>query len=149
MIALFLFDTDHIGILQAQSSPELDRILARMAAHSPDDFFVSIISFHEQVSGWTAYLNRARTSDGVTRAYAMFERILEDLTTLQVLPFDDAASEVFESFRGQRIRVGTMDLRIAAIAIAKGMTVLSRNLSDFQRIPGLVLEDWTLESSAS
>ncbi|ETX07465.1 MAG: hypothetical protein ETSY2_11025 [Candidatus Entotheonella gemina] len=36
-----------------------------------------------------------------------------------------------------------MDLRIASIALSRNMTVLSRNLVDFMRVPGLRVEDWT------
>ena len=46
--------------------------------------------------------------------------------------------------RRQRIRIGTMDLRIAATALANGMTVLTRNIVDFGRVPNLTVEDWTL-----
>lgn len=60
-----------------------------------------------------------------------------------MLPFGSAAADVFEELRQKRIRIGTMDLRIAAITIAKGMTLLSRNLVDFERIPSLAVEDWT------
>jgi tRNA(fMet)-specific endonuclease VapC len=61
----------------------------------------------------------------------------------QVLPFDEAAADIFDDLRSQRIRIGTMDLRIASIALATGMTLLSRNLVDFQRVPNLNAEDWT------
>ncbi len=43
----------------------------------------------------------------------------------------------------ERVRIGTMDLRIASIALARGFTVLTRNLVDFERVPGLAVEDWT------
>ena len=49
-----------------------------------------------------------------------------------------------ERLKRQRIRVGTMDLRIAAIALANGMTVLTRNRADFGRVPNLNVEDWTI-----
>jgi tRNA(fMet)-specific endonuclease VapC len=42
-----------------------------------------------------------------------------------------------------KIRIGTMDLRIAAIALTHGATLLSRNLVDFKRVPELEVEDWT------
>lgn len=36
-----------------------------------------------------------------------------------------------------------MDLRIASVALANDMTVLTRNRVDFERIPNLTVEDWT------
>jgi tRNA(fMet)-specific endonuclease VapC len=140
---MFLLDTDHLGVIQRQAEPGFSRLQARIASHPPDVFFVSIISFHEQVAGWNVYLNRAKSSEGVVRGYRMFERILQDFASARVASFDDNAAKFFEQLRAQRIRVGTMDLRIAAIAMANDLTILSRNLSDFQRIPSLRAEDWT------
>ena len=48
----------------------------------------------------------------------------------------------FEQLQKQHIRIGTMDLKIAAIAIANNATLLSRNLKDFSKVPGLKVEDW-------
>ena len=74
--------------------------------------------------GWNAYLARAKDSGGVLRRYRQLEGILIDFSRSQVLPFGSAAADVFEELRQKRIRIGTMDLRVAAITIAKGMTLL-------------------------
>lgn len=71
------------------------------------------------------------------------EKILGDFSQARIAPFDDAAAGRFDSLRKQRVRLATMDLRIAAIALVGGFTLLSRNLVDFQKVPGLVVEDWT------
>ena len=60
-----------------------------------------------------------------------------------LLDTDDVAGSQFETLRRHRVRFGTMDLRIASIALARGFTVLTRNLVDFERVPGLAAEDWT------
>jgi tRNA(fMet)-specific endonuclease VapC len=62
-----------------------------------------------------------------------------------VLSFSEAAADIFEDLCKQKIRVATMDLRIGSIAIANRMTVLTRNTVDFQRIPNLSFEDWTVD----
>lgn len=140
---MFLLDTDHLGIVQRRSAPEHENLTQRMYQHSLEDFFVSIISFHEQVSGWNAYIRRARGEEGLVRGYAMFQEILTDFARMNVLPFDSRAAEVFAQLRKSGVRVGTMDLRIGSIALARDLTLLTRNTVDFERIPGLRMEDWT------
>lgn len=60
-----------------------------------------------------------------------------------MLPFDERAMDEFERLQQQRIRIGTNDLRIAAIAKANNVKLLSCNLRDFRQVPGLDVEDWT------
>jgi tRNA(fMet)-specific endonuclease VapC len=47
----------------------------------------------------------------------------------------------------KRVRVATMDLRIASIAISQHMTFITRNTVDYERIPGLIVQDWTIPIS--
>ena len=140
---MFLLDTDHIGIIQRRTQPEFGKLWERISRHPPHALYVPIISFHEQVLGWNAYLNRARGAAGIVRAYEMFEQILTDFAAVQVAPFDDAAAVQFDSLRARRVRIATMDLRIAAIAIARDLPLLTRNLADFRQVPTLRVEDWT------
>lgn len=140
---MFLMDTDHFGIFQQQSGQECARLVARMRARGYEGVFVPIISFHEQVTGWNAYLHQRRTPEQIIRAYGRLEAILLDFTKVDVIGFDALASDTFDALRGQRLRVGTMDLRIAAIALPRDWTVLTRNTVDFEKVPNLKIEDWT------
>jgi tRNA(fMet)-specific endonuclease VapC len=140
---MFLFDTDHLSIIQRRSQPEHARLVERMLRYTATEFFIPIISFHEQASGWSAFINRARDREAVIRGYQMFERLLSDFAEAQIISFDSAAADIFNSLRTQKVRIGTMDLRIAATALAGNLTLLSRNLVDFKQVPGLHVEDWT------
>jgi tRNA(fMet)-specific endonuclease VapC len=140
---MFILDTDHVGILQWQSEPEFSRLRTRIARHSETDFFVTIVSFHEQILGWSSYIANAKKIDGVVKAYGRLFKIIANFNAGQVLAFDDDGAIEFTRLRSQKIRVGTMDLRIASIALSRSMIVLSRNMSDFQKVPGLRVEDWT------
>ena len=140
---MYVLDTDHLGVLQRVSDPLYANLSRRIAQRSQSDYFVTIVPFHEQVLGWTAYIAKARKTEGAVRGYIRLNSILKDFSSSQVLLFDELAANIFDDLRRQRIRVGTMDLRIAAIALSKQMTVLSRNLVDFQRVPNLKVEDWT------
>jgi len=141
---MFLLDTDHITLYLLRSGPEYDRLRQRLTEHLDSPFYVSIVSFHEQVLGWNTYISRAGSQEGVVRGYSMYGQILKDYSRMQVLPFEARAASVFEALRTRRIRVPTMDLRIAATAIAHGFNLLSRDLGHFRQVPALDVEDWTL-----
>jgi len=67
---------------------------------------------------------------------------LSSLASWTVLPWDAAAVKQFENLRTKKIRVGTMDLKTAAIALAHGATLLTRNRVDFEHVPNLALDNW-------
>jgi tRNA(fMet)-specific endonuclease VapC len=72
----------------------------------------------------------------------MLENSRIDFSRFQVLPFDEPAAARCDALR-PHVRIGTMDLRIAATALSHSLTVLTRNTVDFARVPDLVVEDWS------
>jgi tRNA(fMet)-specific endonuclease VapC len=139
----FLLDTDHVSILQKQSGREYAALMARIAQVARGDLVFCVVSFHEQVLGCNTYIAQAKTSADVVRGYQMFDRVLSAFAAALVLPFETKASAVFDSLVAQRVRIATMDMRIASIALSRGLTLLTRNVRDFSRVPGPVIEDWT------
>jgi tRNA(fMet)-specific endonuclease VapC len=75
-------------------------------------------------------------------AYQELNVLVDYFACWNRLEFDERAAEKFDQLRGQKIRIGTMDLRIAAIALVHNATLLSANRKDFQQIPSLHVEDW-------
>jgi tRNA(fMet)-specific endonuclease VapC len=142
-----LLDTDHLSVLQWQEQPACDCLLARLDQIPADDIATSIVTFHEQIQGWQAYLSRARKPSQVVLAYAKLEAIWRWFLKMNVVSFSEEAQAQFATLRRQCPRLQTMDLRIASIALVTHSTLLSRNLRHFRQVSGLTVEDWTREES--
>ena len=76
------------------------------------------------------------------RPYQELLGLLEFFGRWTVLPFDEAAAACATRLRGDGVRIGTMDLKIASIALVRNALLLSANLRDFQQVPGLRVENW-------
>ena len=107
-----------------------------------DEVVVCIVSFEEQMRGWLAYIAQLRAVERQVAGYQRLERMLEFYCTTPLLPFNARAAEQFQRLWVTRIRIGTMDLKIAAIALANDAILLTRNLIDFSKVPALRVEDW-------
>ena len=139
-----LLDTDHISILHYRERPAAEILDSRLKQFADNEIKVSIVSFHEQMQGWLAYLGRAHKSREILKGFADLHNLLRDYASREIIPFAEPAMTEILSLKNQRIRIGTNDLRIAAIAKANRVKLLSRNLRDFRLVPGLDVEDWTV-----
>ncbi len=118
------------------------KLQMRLETVPSESLATTIVTYDEQMRGWLAEAARAATLERVVATYARLERNLELFRGARLLSFDQRAADEFRNLRRAGIRIGTMDLRIAAIALTHRGTVLTRNLSDFQRVPGLPAENW-------
>ncbi len=139
----YLLDTDHVSVLQRPDGKGFAELTRRIGEVGEDEIALCVVSLHEQTVGCHAYINRARSQADVTRGYAMLGRVLDAFVSAAVLSFDAAAAQSFDEFASRRLQVGTLDLRIAAVALSRGLILLTRNTSDFKRVPGLRIENWT------
>lgn len=140
----YLLDIDHISFLQRSHSNEFAKLTLRMSQYSIENFALSIVSFHEQIIGCHNLINSAKINTDILRGYSLLSEILKTFTIAPILPFDAKAILIFQQMREQKIRVATMDLRIASIALSHNLILLTRNTKDFIKIPNLVMEDWTI-----
>ncbi|MDJ0735453.1 MAG: type II toxin-antitoxin system VapC family toxin [Nostocaceae cyanobacterium] len=70
-------------------------------------------------------------------------RLIRDFKVLPLISFDADAAKVLAQLQSQRIQLGKMDARIAAIALSRGLVLLTRNRRDFNKVTKLVIEDCT------
>jgi len=96
----------------------------------------------EQFRGWLAQIHRQHDPYEQIATYQRLQRRIAFFAEWNVLPWDANAADILQRLRRQRIRIGTMDLKIASIALAHDAMLLSRNLRDFHQVPGLRVEDW-------
>jgi tRNA(fMet)-specific endonuclease VapC len=76
----------------------------------------------------------------------LLQKIDDLLDDVHVLDFDPACAERFGKVRGALLRQGvsvpTADLMIGAVALVHDLTLVTNNMADFHKIPGLRLDDW-------
>jgi tRNA(fMet)-specific endonuclease VapC len=140
----YLLDTDHLSILQRKAGPEYLRLATWITQFTALDFACCVVSLHEQLLGAHAFLDQAKNTGGLIRGYELMERLPRDYLTFDLLPFDTPSAAIYDRLLAQNLRIGTMDWRLAAIALSRNLIVLTRNLRDFGRVPGLSVEDRTL-----
>ena len=142
---MVVLDTDHMSVLERRDQPEAVALRARLAPLPSAEVVTTIISYEEQMRGWMAYLAQTRSVAQQVAAYRRLLQHLDNYRWIPVLAFDEAAAVVFQRLRRARLRIGTMDVKIAAIVLSREAILLSRNLADFRQVPDLQTEDWTVE----
>lgn len=137
---MLVLDTDHLSELEV-SSPAGLRLLARLDK-AGEDAFITAVTCEEQLRGWLAEIRRHTKPRRQIAAYARLIRTVESHARWPILLLDEDSAAVFESLEKKRVRIGTNDLKIAAITLAHDATLLTRNLADFTQVPGLKSENW-------
>lgn len=138
---MYVLDTDHMSILERGGAPAVT-LTMKLSALADSEIATTIISYEEQCRGWLAKTAREKDA-ALIRAYVQLGQHLEIYASMTVLPYDERAHAIFQSLQKQKIRIGTQDLKIAAIALANDATLLTRNLADFRKVPDLKTEDWS------
>jgi tRNA(fMet)-specific endonuclease VapC len=136
----YLLDTDHLTLYQ-MGHPQL---LQNIARHLADSLAISVISVEEQLSGWQRSLRQAKDDHRREQVYRRMALTVEALSGWQVLPLSQAVLHRHAQLLRQRLNVSSNDLKIAATALEERAIVVTRNLRDFGRVPGLVCENWTV-----
>lgn len=130
---MYLLDTNTCIYFLKNSFPTLTQ---KLLDTDPSELFISSITVFELAYG----AEKSKWGEKTRQKLAMF------LAPFTILPFDSEDAMVAGRIRGaleqHGMPIGPYDVQIAAQALAKGLTVLTHNMKEFQRVPDLRVEDW-------
>jgi tRNA(fMet)-specific endonuclease VapC len=139
-MAIYVLDTDTVTWQQAGRRS----ILHRLEKLPQNAVFTTVITLREQVRGRLTAVDQAEERGALVEAYARLQITFDYFRQVNVLPFSLDALEHLHRLREQRVRIGTQDLRIAAISLSINGILVTSNRRDFDKVPGLAIEDWNL-----
>lgn len=140
---MILLDTDHLTVLKYPNSERSARLSERLRLRILEEVVaISIVSIEEQMRGWLAAIAKERLVRRQVFGYAELAGLFDYFRGFTIVLFDERAAEQFDNLRTRKIRLGTMDLKIAAIALVNHALLLSANRRDFEQVPGLRVENW-------
>jgi tRNA(fMet)-specific endonuclease VapC len=134
---VYCFDTDVLSAVLRRDPPL--RLIRRLASVPAEQQFTTAITLGELLYGADKRAS-PRLSDRV-----------RDLvrSLVGILPFDETAAERYGPLRADLERAGRPldepDLRIASIALANDLTLVTANVRHFSRVPELAVENWLAE----
>lgn len=108
----------------------MGELVRQQIAECDEEVVTTIISAEEIMRGWLAEIHRAKSPQRQIASYHRLGELFDDFAAMTVLPFNEDAANVLSSLRAARVRVGTLDVKIAAIAIANGQ--LARGLNSLE-----------------
>lgn len=136
---LYILDTDTLQLFEDKHP----HVVAHVQMIAPENLAVSVISVEEQLSGWYTQLRQAKRPDRLAWAYRHLAATVRFLSRVQIIDFDEAAIRRFDQVKKRKIKIGTNDLRIAATDLEQDAILVTRNLRDFRKVPGLRIDDWS------
>lgn len=139
----YILDTDCVSLI-LYNHPQL---IANAAKHQ---VAITIVTVQELFNGWISRINEPSQVHNLPALYSKLWTTVKYLQTIEVLNFTPEADTCLKKLlidnpplRKNRLQ---KDMRIAAIALSVGATVVTRNQRDFGQVPGLSMEDWTLSN---
>lgn len=143
-----MLDTDHLSLIQR----EYPNVKQRLDEIDPANLAITVVTLEEQMKGWLNVINKYNDqpsqSEKLILAYKGLRDGVEYLNKLNWLDFNQLAHDFYKELIRQKVRIGTRDLRIAAITLSVNGILVTRNTKDFIKVPNLKLEDWTIINSA-
>jgi tRNA(fMet)-specific endonuclease VapC len=138
---MILLDTDHFSVLTDARDARHSQLAMRLS-DVDEPVAIPVVAVEEQLRAWLAQIHRVGDVRRQVQPYSRLIRLIDVLAEWEITPWSEVAADEFARLRSTRVRIGTQDLKIAALALANDALLLSANLRDFDQVPGLRVEDW-------
>ena len=130
----YMLDTN-ICIYVIKHRPET--VVRNFLSHDPSEICISVITYAELMHG----VEKSMAAERNRKALSLF------LSPITVLDFHALAAEEYGKIRAELERkgrpIGPMDMLIAGHAKSEGLVLVTNNTGEFERVEGLMVEDWT------
>jgi tRNA(fMet)-specific endonuclease VapC len=101
-------------LLERQTGDAFLRLVAKLDEFPSDEIVTTIITYEEQMRGWMSYLAKMRSIYEQVFAYETLKPYFDYFKTLTIIEFDQNAAEIYKNLKSTKIRIGSMDLKIAS-----------------------------------
>jgi tRNA(fMet)-specific endonuclease VapC len=142
-MALFLLDTTTLTHLRNGNPRAHDHYLMHTSPNSVHTVAVASVNVEEVMGGWLNYLKQAKTVVDEVNGSRYLNDAIRELSRFVLCNMTEAAVNRYDTLRRMKLNVGRNDLRLAALALELNATVVTDNIRDFGRVPGLSWVDWT------
>jgi tRNA(fMet)-specific endonuclease VapC len=137
---IYLLDTSILSMLEFSN----EKIVAALEKHLGQEVVVCSEIVIELLGGWYNMLARAKSRQTQAKAHASLADATGILQRFEVYPLTEASLLRADELVKSKINVRKADLKIAALALELDATVVTNNIRDFSRVPGLKVEDWSV-----
>lgn len=139
---MILLDSDHLTVLRFRTSARAIQLANRLSLARGELVGTTIANVEETMRGWLATLAKEKLPHRQISAYRALAELFSFFVGLHIALFTEASADRFSALKAAKIKVGTMDMKTAAITLAHNARLLTANRRDFERIPGLRFENW-------
>jgi tRNA(fMet)-specific endonuclease VapC len=138
-MTMYVLDTDTLSLYQHGHPVVTPQVDARPLT----DLAITVITVEEQLAGWYSQLRHASHPPQVAAVYLRLAQAVKSLARLPIITYTEIDIQRYDQLKALKLNIGKQDLRIAAIVLENGATLVTRNTRDFQRVPNLTIVDWS------
>ena len=138
---MIVLDSDHLSILRYHKSERAVKLIARLEHSLEKPIATSIANVEEAMRGWLSAIAKERRIERQISAYRELGELFTFFSGYSIALLDGSAAQLFNGLRKSGVKIGSMDLKTASIAMANTALLLTANRRDFEKVPGFKIRE--------